>query len=95
MDTKVDQTNDNDEDERSSGLMYAVFGVALLVLGSLLLAAVPVSDNEALIGAGGLALLGCALYLIVAGAVARGIQLARQSSHERTSSESGTPDRLG
>jgi hypothetical protein len=76
---QTDQAEESEEYERSSGLMYAVLGVALMILGSLLLAAVPISENETFVRIAALVVLGSASYMIIAGGVARGIQLARTS----------------
>ncbi len=65
----------DDDYEPSAGLLPAIAGVVCLVLGGLMLEDSHGSDTFV---AGGLALLGAGLYLVVLGAVARGVQLSRR-----------------
>ena len=64
-----------DHYQPSAGLGYVVAGVALFVVGGLLLANAEEPRNVFLTG--GLACLGAGFYLLLAGAVARGVQVAR------------------
>lgn len=59
----------------SFGAAYGSAGVVLLVVGGLLLANV---NEDDIFGIGAVVFLGAGLYFLVAGAVARGIQLARR-----------------
>lgn len=61
--------------EPSAGAVYGVIGIALIVLGGLVLA----NTNEAdAFGVIGVALIAGGAYATIAGAVARGVQLARK-----------------
>ena len=59
----------------SAGLLYALVGVVLLALGAVALGNGDESDMFVVLG---VVLLGSGCYWIIAGAVARGIQLSRQ-----------------
>lgn len=69
-----------DDHEPSTGIVSGVLGVVLLLVGSLLTANVPLSDNPDLTLVAGTSFLGDGLYCIVAGAVARGLQIARRAT---------------
>lgn len=62
----------------SVGVLYGLAGVVALVLGGLLLDNPSISGDEDTFRIGGLALLGVGAYLVVAGGVARGMQLAQR-----------------
>ena len=65
-----------DDYEPSAGVWYAVAAVALFVVGGMLLAN---TDEEPMFFlTGGLAFMGAGSYLLLVGAVARGIQVARR-----------------
>lgn len=68
--------DDFDPSKPFFGAAYGTVGVILLVIGSALLA--NLTEDPTLFGAGATLFLGSGLYLMVAGAVARGIQLARR-----------------
>ena len=64
-----------DEDPISAGAGYLVGSLPLFVLGGISLA--NVNESAFVFGSGALLLFACATYLLVVGAVARGIQVAR------------------
>ena len=66
--------------EPSSGIVTGVLGVFLLVAGGMITLNVLAHDDSDLSLAAGLALAGAGLYCLVAGAVARGVQMARQAA---------------
>lgn len=68
--------DDFDPFKASFGAVYGTVGVILLVVGGMLLA--NLDEDPTVFGAGATLFLGAGLYLTVAGAVARGIQLARR-----------------
>ena len=73
----MDSTRGEFDPYKSSfGAAYGTVGVILLVIGSALLA--NLNEDPTVFGAGATLFLGAGLYLTVAGAVARGIQLARR-----------------
>ena len=61
--------------EPSVGAVYGAIGIALIVLGGMALANVSEGDAFGVIGVG---LTAGGAYAVIAGAVARGIQLARR-----------------
>lgn len=61
--------------QSSFGAAYGFAGVALLIVGGLLLAA---GGEDEIFAIGGVIFSGTGFYFLVAGAVARGIQLARR-----------------
>lgn len=65
-----------DPSKPSFGAAYGTVGVILLVIGGALLA--NLSEDPTVFITGATLFLGSGLYLTVAGAVARGIQLARR-----------------
>lgn len=65
-----------DSYQQSFGAAYGAAGVILLVIGGMLLA--NLNEDPTIFGAGATLFLGAGAYLTVAGAVARGIQLARR-----------------
>ncbi|HSE71684.1 MAG TPA: hypothetical protein VLA97_13070 [Nocardioidaceae bacterium] len=71
----MDETKD--DYQPSKGLVYAIAGVSVFVVGGLILANSHDEDPLFLLG---LALEGTGIYLLLAGAVARGIQMARGQS---------------
>jgi hypothetical protein len=73
----MDRTGDGFDPYNSSfGVAYGTVGVILLVIGGALLA--NINEDPTIFGAGGTLFLASGLYLTNAGAVARGIQLARR-----------------
>lgn len=75
----TEHVDNTDRDHQpSSSAIYAIVGVFLFVLGGSLLANVNVNDSPDLPRTGGLLLLGIGAYATIAGAVPRGIQLARR-----------------
>ena len=68
--------NGFDSYKASFGAAYGIAGVVLLVIGGALLA--NTNEDSAIFGTGAVAFFGAGLYCTVAGAVARGIQLARR-----------------
>lgn len=72
----MDRSEDTfDPYQPSHGVAYGMVGVLLLVVGGALLANV---NEAAAFGTLATVFLGAGLYLTVAGAVARGIQLSRR-----------------
>lgn len=67
-----------DDYEPSAGAMYLLGSVPLLVVGGMLLA--NTNEEPAIFGTGALLFLAFAGYLLLVGAVARGIQVARRRS---------------
>lgn len=66
--------------EASSGIVTGVLGVFLLVAGGMLTLNVLAHNDSDPALAAGLALAGAGLYCLVAGGVARGVQLARRAA---------------
>lgn len=66
--------------EPSSGVVLGLLGVVLLVAGGMLTLNVLANDDSDLALAVGLGLASAGLYCLVAGAVARGVQMARQAA---------------
>lgn len=67
-----------DDDRPFLGFFYATLGIAAVVVGGLLLENAPINDYEDVTRSTGLALLGIGAFLIVVGAVARGVRLGRR-----------------
>lgn len=69
-------TNNADDFEHSAGAGYLIGSVPLVVLGGLFLA--NTNEEPVFFGIGGMLCLLVAAYLLIVGAVARGIQVARR-----------------
>lgn len=69
--------NGQDEYEPSAGAGYLFVSVPLFILGGVLLAN---TNEDPMFGTGALLCFAFAVYLLLVGAVARGIQVARQTS---------------
>lgn len=69
--------NGQDDYEPSAGAGYLFGSVPLFLLGGLLLAN---TNEDPMFGTGALLCFAFAVYLLLVGAVARGIQVARQTS---------------
>ena len=65
-----------DDYETSAGAGYLLGSAPLFLLGGLLLA--NTNEDPTIFGTGALLVLACAVYLLLVGAVARGIQVARR-----------------
>jgi hypothetical protein len=67
---------DPDDYEPSAGVLYAVAGVALIALAALMVGQIIEAPDLVRVLIAGLA--GSGLYLLITGAVARGLQLGRR-----------------
>ena len=65
-----------DDYETSAGAGYLLGSLPLFILGGMLLA--NTNEDPTIFGTGALLALACAVYLLLVGAIARGLQVARR-----------------
>lgn len=71
----MSEPEQDDDYQPSEGILYALVGIPLLVLGGMALSNL---NETGMFGVIGLVLIGVGGYCIIVGAVARGIQLSRK-----------------